>query len=233
MEVSHLLQACEEWFVRLRPLQLRLAAAVGQQGAIVFHACAHLAQLNRQAAALLVPPSPEPTALAPATQQPPMLEPAAGPAAPLGQTDWPSLAAAAVPTNKHGAGASAQDRKRSKQAARLERKKQGGRKAVPVRPRILQRSSEADEPAVPVIPIHKQVAQKKTTPRKQDIKDQNAMHSAAAADLHASMVKLIKEVLSTLRRACSALCTQGNPDAISGLHAYSLKMFAQLFSAAG
>ena len=148
------------------------------------------------------------------------------PIAPLGQSEWPSLGASVAPAKP-----SAQEERRSKLAAKQERKKHGGRKAMPVlvQPRILQRCEEAAAPSAKPEPASRsgtapikaggRVAAPRTAPK------------MAAPDLMPRLEKLSREVLSTLRHACSAFCAQGDPDAIAGLHSHALQAFAGLFLA--
>ncbi|BDA50909.1 probable serine/threonine-protein kinase SMG1 at C-terminar half [Coccomyxa sp. Obi] len=234
------MQACEEWFARMRSLQLRLAVAAGQNGATIFHACLQLLQLQRQAAALLAPaaPDPQPAASAPAAAHPSPADittdsaahsaatSAATPVAPLGQSEWPSLGASAAPAKP-----SSQEKRRSKLAAKLDRKKQGGRKAMPlpVQPRILQRSEEAAAPSAKPQPARRSAAA--PTQAGARMAAPKTAPSAAAPDLMPRLEKLSREVLSTLRHACTAFCAQGDPDAIAGLHNHALQTFGALFLA--
>ncbi len=206
----------------MRPLQLHLAAACDQHSATVFHACMHLLNLQRQASALLAPtpaepPAPEPS---PAAPQPLPAASAAEPAAPLGQADWPSLGASKAASKVKP---SAQEKKRSRQASKPDRKKQAGRKAVPlaVQPRILQRSEEAAAAARP------EPASRPSSASRKAGAQQKSRQTAAGADV---LEKLSREVLSTLRQACGALCAMGDPDTIGGLHAHALEAFAELFA---
>ncbi|CAL8462813.1 g2346 [Coccomyxa elongata] len=236
-------KACEEWFARMRPLQLRLAVAAGQNAAMVFHACLQILQLQRHAAALLAPvaPGPPPAASAPATPHQPAAETAdseahsaassaatsaATPVAPLGQSEWPSLGASVAPAKP-----SAKEKRRSKVAAKQDRKKQGGRTAMPlsVQPRILQRSEEAAVPSAKPEPASRPAA----VPIRAGVRVHipKAAPSAANPDPMPRLEKLSSEVLSTLRHACTALCAQGDPDAIAGLHSHALQAFAGLFLA--
>lgn len=238
------MQACEEWFARMRPLQIRLAVAAGQNGATIFHACLQLLQLQRQAAALLAPAAldPPPAASAPAAPRPPAAETptdsaahsaatssaasVATPVAPLGQSEWPSLGASAAPAKT-----SAQEKRRSKLAAKQDRKKQGSRKAtpLPVQPRILQRSEETAAPSAKPEPA----SRSRAAPTKAEVRvaGPKAVQSAAAPDPVPRLEKLSREVLSTLRHACTAFCAQGDPDAIAGLHVHALQTFGALFPA--
>ena len=47
------LQACIEWFVRLRPSLMKLAAALGQHTATAYHGQRHLATLQKHNQSLL------------------------------------------------------------------------------------------------------------------------------------------------------------------------------------
>ncbi len=228
----------------MRPLQLRLAVAAGQNGATVFHASLQILQLQRHAAALLAPvaPKPPPAASAPATPHQPAAETttdseahsaatsaatsAAMPVAPLGQSEWPSLGASLAPAKPI-----AKEKRRSKVAAKQDRKRQGGRKAMPlpVQPRILQRSEEAAAPSAKPEPARRPAV----VPVRAGVRAvaPKAASLAAAPDLMPRLEKLKWEVLSTLRHACTALCAQGDPDAIAGLHSHALQAFAELFLA--
>lgn len=232
-------QACEEWFARLRPLQLRLAAACGQHGATVFHACLHLLQLERQASALLAPPPAKPhtPAAVPAARHHPAATPAAESAAasaaesaaPLGEAEWPSLGATAAPAapKETPTKPSAKEAKAAKrQAAKLRQP----RKAVPlaVQPRILQRSDEA-APAARPEPASRPGGAPKLAGS--GMGGKKSAQPAPSADVLARLEKLSREVLSTLRQVGSAICAMGDPDAIAGLHAHAIEAFAGLFAA--
>ena len=233
-------QACEEWFHRMRPLQLRLAAAAGHNGAVVLHAMQLLPALQRQAAALLAPPPPplvaKPTA-APAPDAAPADATANAPAV-AGQTEWPSLpghAAQHVPAGTRGKG-------------RAKRGKDKG----PGRPRAMPVDNPSSD-APPAAILQPKILRRATPPPTDAISA--VQHPVTGARLDPGMAvgngsatsgvgggerqpvsaaeKLARDVLSVLQHACAALVSWGEPDAVAGLHAHAHTAFGPLLSSIG
>jgi hypothetical protein len=250
------MQACEEWLVRLRLPQLRLAAAAGHHGAIIFHASQHLAHLHKLTVALLENKKKAAPVFAPAA---PASVKAPKDAAPspkkqpstLPEKEWPLLAAPAVNPGNRGpdaeqlehaaAGALNQARANSGQQGRQKGTPAARRRAtsivmpVPVQ-RIRRRSEEegakqqgqagAPEASALLVRLPEATNAKGLRAPVQPATQQLSLHQRRQR-LHG----IAAEALSTLREAGLALVVLGDPDGLAGLHAHAAHAFRPVFAA--
>lgn len=244
-------QACEEWFVRLRPHQMRLAGEAGHHSAVVFHACQHLAHLQRLSAALLELPPKKAVA---ANFAPPTPAAVSAPrdvrtssgrpdtAANLPEKDWPSLGAAAAtgadinktskqPKNSSTMAAAAGEpiaedasmhRKQEQQGKQKHARQR--KKAIPVaEPVVVQRVRTRSSKQTAAV-----VADAATVQTPAQAKPQISAHQRKQR-----LQSIANEVAATLRHAGHALCAMSVPDTLVGLHAHAVHAFRQTFAAAG
>ena len=204
------LQACTEWFVRLRPSLLKLSAGLAHHSAIAYNGLKHLELLPRQIEA----------ALAPA-------------AVPRPSTAQQAISAG-ITAGQNAASPNAATQKQPRSA------KGQQRQAVPVKPpdppRILRRSTASIEGESALGSVQPGMpARQPTQPEEQrspagQVSRSPESEKARAPPLTAKE-KLLQEVMDTLWMTCSALAELAQPDDIAGLHPIASSAFFKLSSA--
>lgn len=196
------LQACTEWFVRLRPSLLKLSAALAHHSATAQHGLKHLEMLPRQIKAALAPaPIPIPTT----TQQAVSARSATG---------------VSVATHEQPKPAKSQQRQavpvRALEPPRILRRSMVSN--------VGESAPGIGQPCQSTLqPTHseEQRSQPNTVSR-------SPQHEEAHAQPLTAREKLLREILDTLWLVCSALAELGQPDDIAGMHATASSAVSKL-----
>ncbi len=191
------MQACTEWYVRLRPSLLKLSAALAHHTAAAHHGLKHLESLQRQIDAVLAPTHPP---------DPSLIQQAPG-------------ATTIAVENASG-------QKQSKPAKR-QQQRQAVPVKVPEPARILKHSTASDEPETAADSRAGSGQPGAAIQQPSDLQDHHSQAmqpshslrtgSKASAQHVSAREKLLQDLTDTLWTTSSALAALGRPDEIAGL----------------